>query len=82
MRRITTLIGVVALCGCSKGSAANAPQNGEPPCLKIRTAQTATEKSESGEPCPRVDSEPARAADAAAPEEPDGDGPGAPESAE
>jgi hypothetical protein len=64
MLRYAIQVCVVAVCGCS-GSSANAPQNGEPPCLRIRSAQTASQGADGGGFCPKVDSEPLDAPDAA-----------------
>lgn len=68
MFRFASMVCVVAVWGCS-GSSANAPQNGEPPCLKIRSVRAASEGADGGGSCPKVDSEPAQAADAGAPDE-------------
>ena len=70
MLRYAIGVCVVAVWGCS-GSSATAPQNGEPPCLKIRSAQTTAEGVDGGGPCPKVDSEPLEAPDAASSIEPE-----------
>ncbi|HEY6561547.1 MAG TPA: hypothetical protein VI072_29940 [Polyangiaceae bacterium] len=58
MRWFASSVCVVALWGCSKGSAVNAPENGKPPCLDVRSAETDA-GAEGTEQCPKVDSEPA-----------------------
>jgi hypothetical protein len=70
MLRYAIPVCAVAVWGCS-GSSANAPHNGEPPCLKIRSAQATAGGVDGGGSCPKVDSEPLQAPDGGPAAEPE-----------
>ncbi len=60
MRWFASSVCVVLLWGCSKGTAANAPENGKPPCLQVLRVETEAGAEGTGH-CPKVDSAPAQA---------------------